>query len=324
MDRTLRDVCVEDTQLSFSDGRSNTPEGPFLCAGPATRAAVQCQSPSTEPNVEVVAAPVSDARYRFHGPTADRPVVEAWAEGYIRFEHRPDLQQHLRSEIRNRCGQLDPSPDQVLHATYFGTKVPNADVENLVLYNIDTSFKVPGRNGIRFEHGGPTPLSPAAAEYSYCYRYALAPRSDAFTDWRQGRTLASFDWADLGALTGEKKLAQVWLALARGDVAVFEPAAHGTPFAVRVQVRPPLGKQSVWGGLVKGIFDGVISAFQAHTDTAVLCPKSPRGLRNTLRRSRLRSQSACSINAAPCSAWYLGWSRGTGPTSNGTPWITCV
>jgi len=43
-----------------------------------------------------------------------------------------------------------------------------------------------------------------------------------------------------------------------------------TPFAVRVQIRPPHGRQPVWGGLVKGIFDGVISAFQAHTDTTVL------------------------------------------------------
>jgi hypothetical protein len=52
---------------------------------------------------------------------------------------------------------------------------------------------------------------------------------------------------------------------------VTEPAAAPeTPFAVRVQVRPPHGRQPVLGGLVKGIFDGVICAFQAHIDTAVL------------------------------------------------------
>jgi hypothetical protein len=76
---------------------------------------------------------------------------------------------------------------------------------------------------------------------------------------------------DMGAFAGEKKLAQVWLALARGQVEALEPAcAPETPFAVRVQVRPPHGRQPVLGGLVKGIFDGVICAFQAHTDTAVL------------------------------------------------------
>jgi hypothetical protein len=82
--------------------------------------------------------------------------------------------------------------------------------------------------------------------------------------------VASFDWIDLGAFGGEKQLAPVWLALHRGEAEVFEPAAPGTPFAVEVQVRPPHGRQPVWGGLVKGIFDGVISAFQAHTDMAVL------------------------------------------------------
>jgi hypothetical protein len=52
---------------------------------------------------------------------------------------------------------------------------------------------------------------------------------------------------------------------------VVEPAgAPEMPFAVRVQVRPPHGRQPVWGALVKGIFDGVICAFQAHIDTAVL------------------------------------------------------
>jgi hypothetical protein len=67
-------------------------------------------------------------------------------------------------------------------------------------------------------------------------------------------------------------VAQVWLALARGEVEeVGEPvAAPETPFAVKVQVRPPRGRQPRLDRLVKGIFDGVICAFQAHIDTTVL------------------------------------------------------
>lgn len=138
-----------------------------------------------------------------------------------------------------------------------------------MLYNIG-SFKTAGGNGIRFEHGAAVPPAPDGAEYQFCYRYALAPRSGAFADWQRGRTMVPFDWTDLGAFAGEKKLAQVWLALAR-QVEVAEPAcAPETPFAVRVQVRPPRGHQPVWAELVKGIFDGVICAFQAHTDTTVL------------------------------------------------------
>jgi hypothetical protein len=52
------------------------------------------------------------------GPWPDRPVVEAWAEEYIRFERRPVEQEKLRTEIRRRLGQLTAAPDQVLHATF--------------------------------------------------------------------------------------------------------------------------------------------------------------------------------------------------------------
>ena len=225
---------------------------------------------STTRTERAVTGSVPEDRSDVHGPAVGSAVVEAWADDYIRFERRPIWQEHLRTEIRTRCRQLEPTAGQVLHATFFGAKHLNADVENLALYNID-SFKVAGRNGIRFELGAAVPPAPDGAEYPFCYRYALAPRSGDFADSQQGRTLASFDWTDLGAFAGDKKLAQVWLALARGQVEVADPArAPETPFAVRVQVRPPHGHHPVWGGLVKGIFDGVVCAFQAHTDTAVL------------------------------------------------------
>lgn len=69
--------------------------------------------------------------------------------------------------------------------------------------------------------------------------------------------------------------APVWLALARDQVEMAPPACvPETRFAVRVQIRQPRGQQPrVLGGLVKGIFDGVISAFQAHTDKAVVAAR---------------------------------------------------
>jgi hypothetical protein len=164
----------------------------------------------------------------------------------------------------------------VLHATLFGPKPRDADVENLALYNID-AFKVSGRNGIRFEHGAAVPAAPDGAEYPFCYRYALEPLSGTFDHWQPGRTLASFDWTDLSALAGDITPAQVWLALVRGQVYFDEQAlAPQTPFAVRIEVRPPHGRQPRPDLLLKGIFDGVISAFQAHTDTAVLSDVASR------------------------------------------------
>ena len=211
--------------------------------------------------------PASGARWEIHGPAAGVSIIEAWADDYIRFDGLPPWQEELRDEIRRRCRLLEPAEGQVLQASVFGPKPSNADVENLVLYNIG-SFAVAGRNGIRFEHGVVPPPAPSGATYRFCYRYALVPRC---------RTLASFDceWIDLGAFSGEKKLAQVWLALARGfkagEVKVFMPVIDpATAFAVNIDIRPPRGQKYVLGNLVKPIFDGVISAFQAHADLSVL------------------------------------------------------
>jgi hypothetical protein len=217
--------------------------------------------------------PLSGARWEVYGPTEGTQVVEAWADGHIPFEPKVAWQKDLRSEIRSRCELLEPSAGQVLHATFFGAMPPRSDVENLVLYNIDEvfkSFRQAGRNGIRFEHGGEVPpLGPSGETYPFGFRYTFAPRDEEFvTAWKQGRPLASFDWTDLGAFAGDNKLAQVWLALARSDVEPFFPVvAPDAKFAVRVQVRPPHGKEWVLGKLVKPIVDGVICAFQAHTDT---------------------------------------------------------
>ncbi|MDV3135962.1 hypothetical protein [Mycobacterium sp. 29Ha] len=232
----------------------------------------------TKPSRHTPGRPVAEGRYEIDGPSTGSPVVEAWADDYIYYdpERRPAWQQNLRAELRARCGQLEPSVGQVLHATFFGPKRPNADVENLVLFNID-AFKVAGRNGIRFEHGVVVPPAADGTEYPYCYRYALAPLSGNFNHWQPVRKLASFNWTELGMFSGDIKPAQVWLALARTEVyhAELVLAPH-IPFAVKIEVRPPPGREPRPDLLMKGIFDGVIAAFQAHTDTAVLSDVASR------------------------------------------------
>ncbi len=210
---------------------------------------------------------LQEGRFDFHGPVSDSAAVQAWADDYLRFENLPPWQKDLREEIRNGCGQLEPSSEQVMHARFFGDKHPRADVENLVLYYID-SFKAAGQNGIRFEHGDTMP-SAGDAEYQYCYSYSLAPRAESFSHWCRGDMLASFGWTNLGVFTGDKKLAQVWWALPRKEIKVSKRAAPDTPFGVRVEIRPPYRRKPVWGGLVKGIFDGVICALQNYTDPVI-------------------------------------------------------
>jgi hypothetical protein len=77
---------------------------------------------------------------------------------------------------------------------------------------------------------------------------------------------------DLGEFRRGKIPAQVWLALARRRVGEPEPRpalTAGTSFAVKAEIRPPYGQSPrLSADLVKGIIDGVVSAFQAHTDTS--------------------------------------------------------
>ena len=82
---------------------------------------------------------MSEGRYEIRGPSPDSAIVEAWADAYIPFDPSPGWQKALPAEIKTRCKQLEPSTGQVLHATFYGDKRPNADVENVVLYNIDSS-----------------------------------------------------------------------------------------------------------------------------------------------------------------------------------------
>jgi hypothetical protein len=223
-------------------------------------------------------APLPDGRGLVEGPSAGQHVVEAWAEDYIRYgAARPPWQQDLRADLRTRIPQLRPRTGQLLHATFVGDRPDDSDVENLLLYNID-AFKEAGASGIRFEQAAQAPPARDGARYPFHYRYELAPIAAGFNDWLVVRDLASFDWTDLGAFAGERKVAQVWLALKRGQAIVAERRlAAGTPLAVTVTIRPPMTEGEPRPDLrMKAVFDGVIAAFQAHTDTAVLSDVAAR------------------------------------------------
>lgn len=227
--------------------------------------------------------------FEIYGPA--NQTVEAWAADYLRHQvkNSPPWQEDLTTAIKTRCGNLRPGDGQVLRATFFGQKDEKVDVENLVLYNIG-SFGDAGSNGILFEYGAGIPLAPSGAGHPFCYRYELAGRRKGFSDWQVGLPLARFDWTDLGELSGDKLLAPVWLALARAhersEAETFPVHfAPGAAFAVRLRIRPPHQHTRVLGNMVKGIVDGVVSAFQSHTDMKVL-PKVIPPLALTIEKAR--------------------------------------
>lgn len=222
--------------------------------------------PASEP------APGGSAAGRNLPPEPGAPEVRVWADDYIRFPPRPPWQTSLSAKIARHCDSLRPSSGQVLHATFFGRKPKRTDIENLVLYNLGYSFKTPGANGIRFEHAPKVPMATDRETYNVGYRYMLAPRSGGFTCWDPVRTVASFDWTELGVFRREKMPAQVWLALARRRGGRPQPPLPTrTSFAVNVELRPPHGDlPRIDANLVKGVIDGVVSAYQSHIDASTV------------------------------------------------------
>lgn len=212
----------------------------------------------------------TSGRYFTPSPKPGSSVVTAWADDYLPFSPKAELKKAMRKAITTGCKALDPSPDDVLHATFYGDKPTRADIENLILYNLDYTFTQPGRNGIRFEHGLGVPAAPNGQLYRFGYRYEFAPRGAGFTDWVQGRTVATFDWADLDDFSEKTLPAHVWLALTRQrDSLPRSPLPANTPFAVKIDMRrPPGDSRGPTAERVKHIIDGVVCAFQAHTDTS--------------------------------------------------------
>lgn len=223
-------------------------------------------------------APLPEGRSQIDGPSVTRRAVQVWAEDYIRYgAARPPWQQELRAELRSLIPKLRPTAVEVLHAMFAGEKPDGSDIENLALYNID-AFKTAGRNGIRFEAGAAVPPVSDGINYPFYYCYELQPAEGGFVQWQVVRELASFGWIDLDRFTGDRKLAQVWLALKRSQPAVAEvPLGAGVPFAVLATIRSPLQKVDPRPDLLmKPVFDGIIASFQRHIDTAVLADVSAR------------------------------------------------
>ncbi|WP_205878802.1 hypothetical protein [Mycobacterium camsae] len=65
---------------------------PAAIGPPATRSAGE--SPKM---VSLVAVPMLERPPSIRGPETGKPTVEAWADDYIRFEHRPAWQEQLRN-----------------------------------------------------------------------------------------------------------------------------------------------------------------------------------------------------------------------------------
>lgn len=217
--------------------------------------------------------PSAGTTWELAGPTREMRAVRAFADSHIPFEPRTDDLVGFRSALRQRVSRLTAREDEMLHATYFGPKPANADVENLLLYNVDQGGGtfVAARAGVRFEYSR---ASPSSATRPVTYLYRPRKRTDGFALWRSEETIAEWDDVELDGPPG--RIATLWLALRTGRVRLGSNAA-GAPVAVRASLTPPDGTVAAITPLVvKTVIDAVVSALQAHNDPATLDAVSDR------------------------------------------------
>jgi hypothetical protein len=202
--------------------------------------------------------------------------VRLWSNRYLPFERHTPAELSARDELRHRVAQLTAQPGQVLEAVYGGPRPANMDVENLLLYNVDSggrSLAAAVAHGVRFEHLAGRGLSSPTGWQSPCYyEYRLAPADGAWRTWTPQHELARFTNVSLGRSPAHTRLGQVWYAL-RTSATVEASARTGMPpaFAVRLRVTPPAGTRTqARPELVKGLLDGVIAGMQTHEDTSTL------------------------------------------------------
>ena len=160
---------------------------------------------------------------------------------------------------------------QLLHAVYESQDRSFCDVENILFYNVgEGAFRSSCENGLRFErsfdesHPCPIQLSSHPAHYA---SYSVVDQRSSL-HLRSGKEVCrfsiSFKKAEL------QKCSRVWLATKRR--ADFESSAGEPyiekPFALRVQMQT---EQTIWpAGLLKPLFDGLISALHRHDGTDVV------------------------------------------------------
>lgn len=235
---------------------------------PAQRASPAPPAADTEPDT------VAAYEWEIDGPGAGKRWVRLWTDRYIPYERLTDDQRAARAALREQVRSLAAEPGEILHASFAGFTPVEADVENLVLYNIDGAaggcFQPGAQHGVRTEmanalHG----KAPSGRPHACSYEYGLTSPDSCFVHWRPTRPMARFTDADLGEFPSAKRLEQVWFAIHHAkDVHADEPPIVASErFAVRLTLNYPCSQTAGANpGLVKALIDGTVAAFQCHRD----------------------------------------------------------
>ena len=163
------------------------------------------------------------------------------APWHVPFGSKVPAKADLRRELCSAVRQLEAGHGTVLAGEFAGRRPANADIENLLIYNINadgSAFAAASRHGIRFELD-PDPPGRDVVEY----RYRLAAAGAPWRHWQDEGDVASWTHAEVvGGLRTERRADVVWWTVRRALRATGECAQE--PYAVRVTLAAPAGHQS--------------------------------------------------------------------------------
>lgn len=195
--------------------------------------------------------------------------VEAWSIKRLPFEPTGWLKD-FRHSLRIAVGQLRTEHCQLLHTIYASPVRELCDTENILLYNVGSSYFIEAaRYGLRFERAFqinmpcPHPLATPPLHY---HDYSIASSDSRFQHWNKGETLAS--WSFQSNAQAIKRCASVWHAMKTGKIITL--AGHPSPpsqYGLHLQLDVPCGTRVRLAEIVKPLFDGVISALHYHDGT---------------------------------------------------------
>lgn len=197
--------------------------------------------------------------------------VEAWSIKRLPFEPKGWLQQ-FRRDLQEAVRGLVVAPEQVLHGVYQSEARDLCDAENALFYNVGSGpFARAARRGLRFERAyAPPPHSTEVPGARHYYQYRAAEQVDEFGFWERGRTLAEWESATFATLGALADLATVWHHIHQGHARLdMMRPTDSTSFGIAAILHAPIGKVPRLANLVKGTFDGVVSAFHVHDGSAI-------------------------------------------------------
>ncbi|HET9015729.1 MAG TPA: hypothetical protein VFN57_09030 [Thermomicrobiaceae bacterium] len=258
-----------------------------------------------------VVLPLGDGyRYEFDDSGQDPEAIRLWATGAIPFDGLNPGQGAARAELRKRLNSLTAGPGEILVANFTGPKAANADIENIVLYNIGGAcFTASMQHGVRFEYaGGPVLPSPSEHSFPCAYEYGLNALNEPLRHWKRRKRLAQFRKVDLGPPGSPKALVQVWRAVRRANTMVIEQRmTRSAPFGMFLRVGRPTGDpKRLTPALVKSLVDGTVSALQAHGDQNTVDEMAARLAKQVdMRAEQIAAMLVDTSNVVLGSVWHL-------------------